>query len=180
MCTFQTYCGDYFLKYLQCYYLQVNMVNDSRHYWWWVNIDSGNGLAPSYYLKQFWLSSMMPYGIIRPQWVNILRLKQKNTLDLCDAEFMLEKNILVFPTISQEWDGTGVWNTTSWDCRASAAMILTGCYENILFFLGSEFQQFVTFQCWGMIWNTNIVSWFLRKKSKKYFMHRKIVQRYMS
>ena len=29
--------------------------------------------APSHYLSQCWPSSMSPYGIIRPQWVNVIR-----------------------------------------------------------------------------------------------------------
>ena len=37
-----------------------------------INLDSGSSQASSHYLSQSWPKFMMPYGIIRLQWVNSL------------------------------------------------------------------------------------------------------------
>ena len=46
-------------------------MNASRHCRWLINIGSGNGLGLSGdYMNQCWPSSVIPYDITRPQWVN--------------------------------------------------------------------------------------------------------------
>ena len=37
---------------------------------------NGNMMATSYFLNQWWPSSVMPYGASRPQWVNIIKSPQ--------------------------------------------------------------------------------------------------------
>ena len=50
-------------------------MNATRPYWWWVNIGSGNGLVPSDNkpLPEPMLTqgSLSPYGVTRPQWVDL-------------------------------------------------------------------------------------------------------------
>ena len=47
----------------------------TEHLWWYVNIGPGNGLVPStgHYPSQCWPRFMSPYGVTKPQWLNILR-----------------------------------------------------------------------------------------------------------
>ena len=39
-------------------------------------------MARSHYLSQFWPRSMSPYGITRPQWVNVLNMNGHHTCEL--------------------------------------------------------------------------------------------------
>ena len=49
--------------------------------------------ATSHYLSQFWPISLSPYGVTRPQWVNlfggITRIPQKNTVNIMAGSFFL-------------------------------------------------------------------------------------------
>ena len=47
--------------------------------------------------------------------------------------------------------------------KSSPAMILADDSVGILVLPGSEFPKPMMLQCWGMVWNANRFSWFLRK-----------------
>ena len=88
------------------------------------NIGLGNGLVPklvslatSHYLSQCWPSSMKPYDINRPQWVN-------PTGSHVGLIFRKHKNKFTFSIISQCWDGSGTWNLSSRAARTCSSFIV--------------------------------------------------------
>ena len=51
--------------------------------------------------------------------------------------------------------------------RSSAPMILNVCNMDILVIIGSEFEQSVTFQCWAVMWNANVLFYIFSEKNQQ-------------
>ena len=81
-------------------------MNFTEHLWWWVNIGSGNGLMPSGNKTlpepESCPRSLIPYGVTRLQWVNMLRPRQ-NGRYFADDVFkciFLNENVWILLKIS--------------------------------------------------------------------------------
>ena len=44
--------------------------------------------ATSHYLNQCWLSSLSPYGVTRPQWVNLMKTEAVNVIKVTERKFL--------------------------------------------------------------------------------------------
>ena len=68
--------------------------------------------ATSHYLSQCWLRSLPPYGVTRPQWVNILRLRQhcRHFTDSVFKCIFFNENISILIQISLKFLSKGPVN----------------------------------------------------------------------
>ena len=82
-------CGSNFNSVISMHMLQINFMSvpyETAHRWMpqdtfddkssLVQVMAWCHQASRHYVSQCWLRFMLPYGIIRPQWVNTLRLRQ--------------------------------------------------------------------------------------------------------
>ena len=87
-CIWPFSCKNFILKrnnvhfknlYLKHFQWNWSQASATKSHWWWVNIDSGNGLVSSgndpWPLSQCWPIYVSPYSIARSQWVNLSRLQ---------------------------------------------------------------------------------------------------------
>ena len=69
MRNFQVYASVWWLRYLMWICHQINISRPTNDKSILVQVMAWCRQATSHYLSQYWPSSMLPYGITRPQWV---------------------------------------------------------------------------------------------------------------